>query len=143
MRDLLKKRERENLKFLMLCMLSAMLFVTCLLFPSVFNILKLSEGLDRIEAPIIMILCVILFFYSYLKLNYTKEITEDDLKAILEDKEYENIKPIFKDLKPSSVDNLTYDFFYKTIKIYDRTLINKNEEDENKTYKKNFLENLK
>lgn len=82
-----------------------------------------------------------MFFYLYSKLNYTKKISENDLKIILEDKEYESIRPIFIGLKPISVDNLSYDFFYKAIRIYNKSLLN--EKAENETYKKNFLKDLK
>lgn len=61
MRNLLKQRERENLKFLILMMLSIMLFLTCLLVPSLFNIFTLEESSDKIEAVIIMIFCFFIY----------------------------------------------------------------------------------
>lgn len=136
MRELLKKRERENVKFLILMCISIVSFISLPYLIFNLNIIDVQEG--------IFYLCFILFVFScsFLSLNYLKEISIEDLKIIIEDKEYEEFKPFLKKMQIHiKKDRLIYDYFYRTLDFYEEHL--KEQIDENKNIKRQFLKEIK
>ncbi|WP_418181360.1 hypothetical protein ACNSOL_11715 (plasmid) [Aliarcobacter lanthieri] len=140
MRELLKKRERENLKFLILMLIAAFLFFFALVYPSELYIFDLPKDSDRLEKAIIALFSVFLFFYSLSKLNYSNEISVEDLKIIQEDKEYENFKYFLQKNKYRVRNVLRYDYFYSVYNLYEQSLIDA--KDEERIIKKRFKEEI-
>ncbi|MFW3425951.1 hypothetical protein ACN9KI_03630 [Aliarcobacter butzleri] len=140
MRELLKKRERENLKFLILMLIAAFLFFFAFVYPSELYIFDLPKDSDRLEKAIIGFFSIFLFLYSLLKLNYSNEISVEDLKIIQEDKEYENFKYFLQKNKYRTRNVLRYDYFYSVYNLYEQSLIDA--KDEEKIIKKEFKEEI-
>ncbi|MCG3688480.1 hypothetical protein L5F43_09860 [Aliarcobacter butzleri] len=134
MRELLKKRERENLKFLILMFVATFLFASS---PFLFFNLYIDER----EAIVLFCFILFLFIYSFLKLNYSNEISEEDLKIIIEDEEYEDFKPFLRGMQIHIKRNrITYDYFYRASDFYEEYL--KEQKNEDKKIKRQFLEEI-
>lgn len=133
MRELLKKRERENLKFLILMFVATFLFASS---PFLFFNLYIDER----EAIVLFCFILFLFIYPFLKLNYSNEISVEDLKIIQEDKEYENFKYFLQKNKYRTRNVLRYDYFYSVYNLYEQSLIDA--KDEERIIKKRFKEEI-
>ncbi|MCG3711535.1 hypothetical protein L5F64_00230 [Aliarcobacter butzleri] len=136
MRELLKKRERENVKFLILMLIAAFLFSFAVYYPSELYIFDLPKNSDRLESVIVVFFSIFLFLYSLLKLNYSNEISAEDLKIIQEDKDYENFKYFLQKNKYRTRNVLRYDYFYSVYNLYEQSLIDA--KDEEKIIKEEF-----
>ncbi|MFX4240265.1 hypothetical protein ACOL3H_07165 [Aliarcobacter butzleri] len=140
MRELLKKRERENVKFFILMLVAISLFFFAVFYPPQFYIFDLPKDSDRLEKAIISFCGFFLFFYSFSKLNYSNEISVEDLKIIQEDKDYENFKYFYKKNMKGYTYKLHYGTFYIGIRKYDQYL--EDEKNEDKIIKKQFLKEI-
>lgn len=136
MRELLKKRERENVKFLILMLIAAFLFSFAVYYPSELYIFDLPKNSDRLESVVVVFFSIFLFLYSLLKLNYSNEISAEDLKIIQEDKDYENFKYFLQKNKYRTRNVLRYDYFYSVYNLYEQSLIDA--KDEEKIIKEEF-----
>lgn len=136
MRELLKKREKENVKFLILMLIAAFLFSFAVYYPSELYIFDLPKNSDRLESVIVVFFSIFLFLYSLLKLNYSNEISAEDLKIIQEDKDYENFKYFLQKNKYRTRNVLRYDYFYSVYNLYEQSLIDA--KDEEKIIKEEF-----